>query len=341
MRKTIVYILVLGILGFGVWYFLFSDKQLFSADEAGFKINNIEAIHRIYLANQSGQHISVTRTEDGWMVNDMYKARPGMIDLLLETLKQQEAAYPAPENAHNNIIKGLAGNGIKVELYNKNNDPIRIFYVGGQVAGSAGTYMLIEGAKRPYVVQLPVFQGYVTPRYSVEMEDWRDRTVMNIPASELEKVSVEYPTEELNNFTLQQDAEGTLSVSVHPELMKDKQLNEKRAKDYSGFFEKVYCEGFLNGTLHIDSIIAGTQKNCTIEVLAKDGKKEHIDIYWMPITRRSKNMLTADPDVPDVYDADRLYAVFNNYKDTAIIQRRTFGKLFRKGYEFYEQDTKQ
>ena len=46
-----------------------------------------------------------------------------------------------------------------------------------------------------------------------------------------------------------------------------------------------------------------------------------------------------DPDIPDGYDADRFYATLNNFKDTVIIQRVSFDKLFRKAYEFYQVDT--
>jgi hypothetical protein len=49
-------------------------------------------------------------------------------------------------------------------------------------------------------------------------------------------------------------------------------------------------------------------------------------------------MLTPFPGIDNRFDADRFYAVINNFKDTVIIQRETFDKIFRKGYEFYEAD---
>ena len=49
-------------------------------------------------------------------------------------------------------------------------------------------------------------------------------------------------------------------------------------------------------------------------------------------------MLTPFPGIDNRFDADRFYAVINNFKDTVIIQRFTFDKIFRKAYEFYEAD---
>ena len=66
-----------------------------------------------------------------------------------------------------------------------------------------------------------------------------------------------------------------------------------------------------------------------------------MDVYWVPINKRSKNLDVSDPDVPDDYDADRLYAVINNNKDTVMIQQLVFRPIFRKLFEFYQSDVKQ
>ena len=249
MRKTVLYILLASIFGFGVWYFLFDDKDVYSTDEAGFTIKNINKIHRIYLADKKGDAIDLTRSENGWVLNNEYKASPRMISLLIEALAGQEAKYPAPKKVHDNIIKAMAGRAVKVELYDKDNDPIRIFYVGGQAPENAGTYMLIEGAKRPYVVQIPVFQGYLTPRYSTNAKDWRDRTVVELDSASIKEVAVTYHQEDeaLNTFSLSRAADNSFTIKTLPELMKGKELNKQRTNSYANFFQHIGCEGFVNG----------------------------------------------------------------------------------------------
>lgn len=342
MRKTIVYILVLGILAFGVWYFLFKDANIFGEDEAGFNISNTTAIHKIFLANQRGDTISLQKTGDGWMVNGRYPASKRMTETLLQTFKEQFAAYPVPENAHNSVIKSLSGQAIKVEVYDKDGKPVKVFYVGGQVNGNKGTYMLIDGAERPYVVQLPVFEGYVTPRYSTELKDWRDRTVVDLAPEQLASVEIKYLSEDeyLNSFTMVRKDDGSFTVNAHPELKISGELNKRRVAVFAGFFQKVGCEGFLNGIQGLDSIIANAKKRCEITIIDKKGNNRHIDLYWMPTGKRSKNLATSSEGIPDEYDADRFYGVINNNKDTVILQNYTFDKMFRKGYEFYAEDGK-
>lgn len=340
MRKTVVYIVILGIFGFGVWFFLFKDTNLFGEDEAGFTIKDTASVERIFLANTKGNSISLKRTEKGWIVNDKFPSSKGMIKTLLTTFKTQFPAYPVPENAHNNVIKNLTGNAIKVEVFGEKDEPIRTFFVGGQTTGNKGTYMLIDGATRPYVVQLPVYQGYVTPRYSIEEKEWRDRTVMDLLPEQIQQVKVDYASEEeyLNSFTMKLAENGSFIIETHPELKLSEPINTRRVKAFSRYFQKIGLEGYLNGIEGMDSTIANMDKRCTITVTDVNNNVQNIDIYWMPVSRRSKNLLSPDPDIPNEYDPDRFYGIINNNRDTVILQRYTFDKLFRKGYEFFEKD---
>lgn len=343
MGKTVLYIAVLGIFGFGVWYFLFNDKSVFEDEEAGFTISDTSRIHKIFLASKKGDTISLKRTPEGWMVNDKYMASRRMTQTLLATMHYQFAAYPVPEVAHNNVIRALAGSGIKTEVFDKDGDIIRTFYVGGQATGGQGTYMLVEGAERPYIVQLPINLAYLTPRYSTDLAMWRDRTAIDLKAEELKRVAVNYAAsdEYLNSFTMVREDNGELTVETHPELNLPGEPNKRRVKAFAGYFEKVGFEGYLNGVTRLDSIIANTDKRVDIDITTMSGETQHIDIYWMPVNKRSKNLSTPDPEIPDEYDPDRFYGVMNNFKDTVILQRYTFDRFFRKGYEFYEKDAEQ
>lgn len=343
MRKTIVYILVLGLLGFGVWYFLFKDTSVFEDDEAGFTVTDTASVYRIFLADKQGDTISLTRTDEGWMVNGRYKASRGMINILLETFKRQYAAYPVQEAAHNNVIKAMAGTAVKTELFNKHGRLLKTFYVGGQVPANKGTFMLMEGAQRPYVVQLPAYQGYVTPRYSTKLKEWRDRTVVSIPPQELESVDVKYTAEDeyLNSFSLVRKGDGAFTIITHPELKMSGEPNPARVRAYAGYFQQVGLEGYLDGVTGLDSIIASVPKRCELTVKSKGGAMQQVDIYRMYIGKRSKN-LQEDTTLPQpVFDADRYYGILNNGRDTVIIQTQVFDKLLRRGYEFYGESDEQ
>ncbi len=337
MKKTIAYLVGLILVVAAVWYFVFRDKNVFGGNEANFTIEDTSAIGKIFLADKKGNSILLERKDGEWILNKQYPVISQSINTLLYTLKSQVAQYPVNESAYNNVIVMLAGESVKVEVYDKDNDKMTVFYVVGQASNNQGSYMMMEGADMPYVVQIPGFDGYVATRYTTDIKDWRDRTVFNIPQSKLQYVKLTYKNEQLNSYTFKK-ADSGFVVDAEPMLIAGKQPNKRRVEVYSKFFEKVFSEGYINGTIKLDSVIKSVPMMCTIEAASTDGKTQKADIYWMPLNRRSKNMLTPFPGIDNQYDADRFYAVINNYKDTIIIQRATFDKILRKAYEFYEAD---
>jgi hypothetical protein len=337
MKKTLLYILILGALGFGVWFLLFREKSLFSAKDAGFTIKDTAAIGKIFLATNNNATIKLERTPKGWIVNDKYKVRKGTFDMLMQALQYQEPRTPVSEKMHNNIVKSLMGGHIKVEVYNIKGEKMRTFYVGGETGSGTGTYMLMEGGSRPYIVQIPGFTGYLTPRYLPELKDWRDRSVFNIAPEDIDQITVNYPKEPLNDFVITR-AGNQVKVTIDPALTVDKTLNKKRAEDYVGFFSNINAEQVLNNILGVRENISNMPLICTIDVKGKNGYHQDADLYFTPLTRRSKNLVANGADTASGFDSDRLYAVINGKQDTFLVQRMIFDKLFRMGYEFYMQD---
>jgi len=339
MRKTFMYVVVLGILAFGVYYFIVRKSDgVYNDSEAGFTIKDTANIGRIFISVQGAESILLERTANGWTLQKQYVAQKSAIDGFLKMLNRQSPLYPVPKSMHNHVVATLAGNGIKVELDDRQGKVMRVFYVGGETSDQKGTFMLVEGASRPYVVNLPNYQGTLSAFYTNKVLDWRDRTVFDVKPEDMESVSIKYPEHDLNSFTLKV-ANGKPIVIAHPDIMKMGALNLRRASVFLKFFEKVSCEGYLIHFAGMDSILKSVPKHAEIDVHSIKGQSQHVDVYWMPLNRRSKNANAPTEDIPDSkYDADRFFAVMNNFKDTVMIQSSVFDKIFRKSYEFYEAD---
>ncbi len=334
MQKTILYILLLAILGAGVYYFVIRDNEnVFGEKEAGFSVKDTASISRIFLVRNDGHSIDLRRTDSGWYVNNQFRARENTLKNLMWTLRNQFVQYPVPEQAHNTAIKNLATFSVKVEVYDNKGQKVRNFFVGNESRDYTGSYMLVEGASRPYVVQVPGVQGFPTPFYTTDIADWRDRTVFRAPREQIRHIAVKYDEEPLNSFTIDQN--GATRLNTEPGIQGSNQLNEKRLNTYLGFYEEIYCEGYITNVPGMDSVLASTDKYCTISVVTKDNHEQQVDIYYMPINRRSKNLGT---NMEGDYDIDRYYGVMNNKKDTVLLQHASFEPLFRKAWEFYQAD---
>lgn len=339
MRKTVLYLAILALLGCCIYYFIFrKENDAFSPDEAGFTVTDTAAVGKLFLASNSGETILAERTDSGWMINKQYKALPSMLQLVMGTLRQQHALYPVTQSAYENVIKNLSTNGIKVEVYGRDGKKMKVFYVGGTAVNNIGTNMMMDGAKRPFVVTVDGFNGYLTPRFSTKVRDWRDRTVFNITPEEIKTISVVYADKPQKSFVLTQE-NGTITIKGDPAVTTAfGGLNTRRATLFLDFFKNINCEGYLNGLDGMDTTIATAPKQSAIEITGQHGQHQRAEIYWVAINKRSKNQQTANPDVPDDYDADRLYAVINEGKDTVMIQYLSFEKMFRSAFEFYQKD---
>ncbi len=332
MRKTLLYILLLGVLGALAWYFLIRENDsVFSSAEAGFTVKDTAAISKIFLSNRE-ESLTLTRTDSGWRVNDKYPVLPASLATLFQALHGQYAIGPVSQAAHNNVVQAMSVSSTKVEIYGKNGQKIRTFFVGNEARDFNNTYMLMEGAKRPYIVSLRGFEGFLTPRYSPKLTDWRDRTLFNTPPDQIRSVAVTYPNAPENSFTITASGNGLQITPPIPGVTAD----PARLRDYLGFFRKINAEGYVNGTYHMDSLIVHAPRYATISVTTDKGTHT-AELYFMAATQRTGfgAAITIDGEM---YDSERQYAVLDK-QDTLLVQQQMFEKILQPHAIFFPQAT--
>lgn len=333
MLKTLPYVLLLALLGAGVWYFFARPEgDVFDPEEAGFTITDTASIRRIFIAGRDGKRITLERSGPGapFMLDGKYLALPALARQLLTTLHDQKPVYPVPERMHNAVVKGMASSSVKVEIYNHKGTLMRAFYVGAETPDYNGTYMLMEGAKRPYVIRLAQFEGYLQPRYATSWYDWRDRTVFNVSPDSIRRADVRYaPGDKRQSFTIERTPTGVQVTTTGPTTGEP---NSTRAAQYLSFFQNVNSEGFLNGRRGIAENLSQAPKMCDIELTTPSGT-QRVAVYWRYIDKRSKNLDES------LFDPDRFYALINDGRDTVGIQQQAFDRIFRDGREFFVADT--
>src|SRR4051812_5195256 len=106
MRKTVLYLVILAVLGTATFFFFhnesfdfFGKNGAFDPSVPKFNIKDTGSIGKLFLVSTDGQHITVERTDSGWVVDKKYRALPSTLNLLLETIAVQEALYPVTKNA--------------------------------------------------------------------------------------------------------------------------------------------------------------------------------------------------------------------------------------------------
>ncbi len=338
-RNILIAFILLALVAFMLW--LTQSTTTFNRSLSDFKLNDSSNVTRIFMSDKNNNSVTLEKKAPGnWTVNDQYAGQNQNINLLLKTMAQLEVYQPVANAAHDNIVKELAVNAVKVEIYQmvyrvdlfglirwfRHEKLTKVYYVGGATQSNLGCFMLMQGSSEPFVVFQPGFRGFVSPRYSPIEKYWRDYNVFKKSIPEIASVRIEVPATPDYSYEVRNNGNNKfvlISLSDNKEVFNYDTL--KLLNFLSGFRNLNY-EAIINDMDKVrkDSILksrpfiiitltdtAGVSK--TIKTYHKQGPEGQTDPKGMPLP----------------YDLDRLYASVNDGKDFTIIQYFSFDKVLR------------
>lgn len=330
MKKNRLLIALFVLMGAAVAYYFYAfsnNKTSLLAAERQFAVKDTSSIHKIFIADRFGTSTTLLRNKAGYwtLANGGYKVRPSVMRNLMEAIGSVEIKFKPANAAEDAIIKDLSTEGLKVELYDQENENIKTYYVGGSTPDERGTYMMIEGMNAPYVTYLPTWEGNLRFRYNLKGDDWRDRAVFACEVEDVEAVSIEYPRQKNKSFKLLAKGGGSYQVSpfyeITPRIQGDVQRGACEA--FLVGFKSLIAEGFENKNPVRDSIIR-LAPFAIIELKDKKGQTTQAKIYPIftdPVVDPKTLRVSETPEV------ERYYAFVNN-QDFMMIQNRVFSKVF-------------
>ena len=205
-KKQLFYFAIIMLVGIVIWH-LNSDKKSTITDDNNFAVSDTASVSKIFIADRSGATITLNRVENNWIVNNKYEVRKDAITTILNTIQQIRIQRPVPKNAFETVVKNLATTGVKVEIYSNTKMPIKTYTIGNSTANHLGTYMLLADAKNPFIVHIPSFNGFLSPRYGIQggklrEKDWRATTVFKLNSTEINTISVNNIQKPTQSFRL-------------------------------------------------------------------------------------------------------------------------------------------
>jgi len=346
MKKNTLTILITLVLAIIAAYLFYTRKEGTIRQELkDFAIEDTSAITKIFLVDMANNQVTLEKIKPGhWMVNGRYKVRNDLIDVLLKTMKNLEVKSPVARAARENVIKRLATVAVKVEIYQNNNDePGKVYYVGGATQDKYGTYMLLENSSEPFIMSIPYFSGYLTTRYNTDEYEWRDKMVFNYQFKDIAGVKVEYFKNPEYSFAIANTGNWTYTLRSlqNDELIAN--YDTTNLKIYLTFFKNVQFEGFVRNMdeAYCDSIVSYLPV-CTITVSDMSGKTTKVRAFLKPVP---KGGVDTDGN-PIEYDVDRMYALIDarpvgrddrsgDERQLVTIQYFVFDKLFLTIDDFF------
>ncbi|MEO7175607.1 MAG: hypothetical protein ABIV51_07085 [Saprospiraceae bacterium] len=193
-NRLLLIIMVALIAAAGIVYFGWYQEEVEAPIEyeRSFGTKNIDQVSKIFMADKFGNKITLVKKANVWYLDGKTFARNKAVELLLETCQRMTIKYVPTKSSIKNIVKDLATNSIKVELYDELDKKIKAFYVAGTNADGTGTYGIMEGAENPFVLEIPGFIGDLSARFFLDKDEWKDRTVFNVTVDSIAQVQVIY-----------------------------------------------------------------------------------------------------------------------------------------------------
>jgi len=350
-NKIILFAIAVLLIFVAILLVLSNSKSTIKKEITDFAVDDTANITMVFLSDKNNQSVILKRTDQGqWSVNEEYKAHKENIDLLLKTLINLAIMEPVSDVAHNTVIKVMAANSIKVEIYQmvyridlfnkiklfRHEKLTKTYYVGHVTQSNIGTYMLMEGSARPFTVYMPGFRGFVASRYRTLETSWRDHTVFNTKLRNIASVTVKFPAQPGQSYKVvnKNDRDLTLiSVKDNNEIA---DYDTLALFQFITSFENIRFEAFKND-MHpeiIDSITS-SQPMHIITLVEKSGKHHVVKNYYKP-------GFSGEVDYkgdPLLHDRDRFYSVLNDGKDFTMNQYFVFDKITRPLSYFLKNDT--
>ena len=242
-KKQLFYLVLIVLFGALIW-FLSNDKKSTIITDNNFSVSDTASVSKIFIADRNGTTITLGKTGSKWIVNNKYGVRKDAIKTILSTINQIKIQRPVPINAFDNVVKNLATTGVKVEIYTDKKTPNKTYTIGSSTANHLGTYMLMDGAATPFVVHIPAFNGFLSPRYGitgnkVNEKDWRTRNVFQLKREDINRVIIKNIQKPKQSFAL---INGPLALLNHSGVEVD--FNQEKALALLNGFKLLNCESY-------------------------------------------------------------------------------------------------
>lgn len=309
-RNTIISILVLAVIaGVAIYFSQKNTSSTIVSDQTAFAVEDTDNITRLFLADKNGNDVTLERKGNDWIVDGEFEARQSGVNVLLSTINQLAVQAPVSKNKYETVLKKIASDGIKVEIYknNKHDKPFKTFYLGSNNLDHTGNFTLLEGATRPYLMHVEGFYGYLTPRFIVRSNDWRKKHIFKYAFGEIAEISTKYPGEPQKDFTIKSLGNNNFEL-YNGQSQKIENIDKPKLLSFVSMFKERNFESFeeIEAQSFQDSVAAQTPE-MIVSVTDTAGEKTTVKTFKKRIEDGE------DLDGNEIeYDLDRFYATLND-----------------------------
>ncbi|HEY8401917.1 MAG TPA: DUF4340 domain-containing protein [Cytophagaceae bacterium] len=274
-RRLIILSIVFVVTGIGALVTVLNKYSTGNkSDAVRLAIADTMLVQKVIFQNATATPQSLTKAANGgWVINEKYKVRKQLIDLMLVGVSRLEEKRPVSEENKAKVIEELKKSGVKVSVVQEGKT--ETFYVKTNDNDPNSSYFLKENSTEPKVVYVPGFTGDITNLFVLSESDWRSKELFASTPRSLQSVKVTYQNKHAeNNFEI-----GYKNNSF--EVLGVERLDSNKLFEYLTIYQQVNVDNFVVDKK--DSILNILQKEEPEAVIqVKDihpGRSKTLKIY--------------------------------------------------------------
>ena len=314
-----------------------SKKATFVQD---YNVEDIASVSKIYLADKQDNEVLLTREGDStWLVDNQYPANLPMVKLLLETLNTMQIRQQVNRNAIPNVIKDISAHAVKVEVYGKayrinsfgmhllpHDKKLVTYYVGRETQDMMASYMFREGDKVPYIIHIPGFRGFLTPRFVTDPLKWRSHNIVDLDVNAISRIDLDIPAMPQESFAVVNNGGGFDLVPAATGVPVA-QFDTVRVAQLLSSFTWLNFDEFASIVPNSSDTSLSVAPRTVLKITDTANNQTEVRTYIKYINPDDRETMP-DTAMYNTFDLDRLYAIVDN-KDTVLIQYFVFDKILQ------------
>ena len=321
-----------------------------------FHIEDVDAVTKVFLADKQNNQVLLERNQGTagdttWTVDGRYAASQPMIDLLLETLHEMRIRQQVNKNAVPQVVKLLSARAVKVEVYQRRwfinwfGGKFRLFpheklavtyFVGHETQDMMACYMFRKGDKVPFIIHIPGFRGYLTPRFTADPMSWRSHEIVHWDVRHLESVELEIPASPEESFAIRRQGETFVMELTQGHKLVDG-FDTARVAQMLSSFANLNFDEFASRVPNSNMDTSFNSAPRTIlRITNTDGETREVKTY-LKYANPEDSLAMPDTNLYEMFDVNRLYAIIDN-KDSVLIQYFVFDNILQPASFFLNKD---
>lgn len=353
-KKNIIILSIVAVIGIVALLIARHGAKSATFDQ-DFHVEDIDAVTKIFMADKQNNQVLLQRVADStsdtmWTVDGIYPASQPMIDMLLETLHDMRIRQQVNKNAVPQVVKLLSARAVKVEVFQRKyfinwfDGKLKLFphekltvtyYVGHETQDMMACHMFRQGDKEPYIIHIPGFRGYLTPRFVTDPMSWRSHTIVHWDIRQLQRVELEIPSNPGESFAVERQGDGfafELTQTHTPVANFDTARVAQMLSCFANLNFDEFASRVPNSNMDT-SFNAGPRT--ILRITNTNGTTRELKTY-LKYNNPADSLAIPESGMYEMFDLNRLYATIDN-KDTVLIQYYVFDNILQPASFFLGQ----